>query len=51
MKCQARGQIELVFSAGGSWGRHCSSQTREMLTEEGRRFGLSQENEFRFILN
>lgn len=28
MKCQARGQIELVFSAGGSWGRHCSSQTK-----------------------
>lgn len=28
MKCQARGQIELVFPVGGSWGCRCSSQTK-----------------------
>lgn len=51
MKCQARGQIELVFPAARSWGLCCSSRTKGGVHQRRSALRTSQENGFCSLLN
>lgn len=50
MKCQARGQIELVFPAGRGWGAAATAEQRERGTEEGRHFARVRKMKFTHAL-